>query len=81
MKTTVAFFYGDVREEHKNLQTYKVTFSTLGMYQSHGYAVEEKGLSFAENFAELQRRRFDEDEGLMRIDIHEPGVNPVILLR
>jgi hypothetical protein len=72
MKTTVAFYSGSIRDEHKYLQTYKF---------SDGYAVEEKGVSFEDNLKELQRKRFESDPTLLRIDIHEPGMAPETLLR
>lgn len=74
MKTTVAFYSGAVKEDHKYLQT--------SIFRD-GYVVEEKGVSFDESgkFIKSQRARFTDDPALLRIDIMEPGQTPVTILR
>lgn len=74
MKTTIAFYLGEIREEDKYLQTYKF---------KDGYAVEEKGVSFnpTEEFIKKQKKRFDDDKTLFRIDIEEPDQKTITITR
>lgn len=74
MKTTVAFYLGPIQEEHKHLQTYLF---------KDGYSVEEKGVIFLniETAARLQSLRFKTEPNLLRIDIHEPGVKTLSLIK
>lgn len=76
MYTTVAFYSGDIKESHKDLQTYKF---------QDGYAVEENGLYINVTSSEVyskQRERFANDASLLRIDVYCVGVQkPTTLLR
>lgn len=74
MYTTIGFFQGVIKDEHKYLQTYPF---------SDGYAVEEKGLIVSEldDAIKRQRLRFEKDETLVRIDLVPVNGKTITLTR